>query len=165
MTRKIIGDPQRGQRRIGGFLTGMAESPFLTTLRPLRILRQPQGELSFRADVTFDEVFKRWRQIGAGKIEATHDLPREIFRYIFCPTLNGVESDNPNGIAVLAGHQIGDGGFEVAFFDGRFAIGAAQWAKIIDHDIDGLIVAARHNRWRPRLTHFTQLHEPRFKPN
>jgi hypothetical protein len=41
------------------------------------------------------------------------DFARHILRHILGPTLGGVEGDDAAGIAVLAGHQLGDDGFEV----------------------------------------------------
>jgi hypothetical protein len=58
----------------------------------------------------------------------------------------GVERDDANRVAVLAGHQIADDGFEVGLIDIGFRKCGAQVPIIVDDEISGLIVAARHNR-------------------
>jgi hypothetical protein len=71
-----------------------------------------------------DERHKRRGQGTAGKIKAAHDLPRDILRCILGPMFGGVERHDANRVAVLAGHQVGDGGFEVGFGD---AVSAKAW--------------------------------------
>jgi hypothetical protein len=87
--------------------------------------------------VRFDELRNRWRHIIARKISAAPDLMRDILRHISRPLFGGVECDDANRVAVLAGHQIADEGFEV---------GLINVSKIVDDEIKGLIVTARHNR-------------------
>jgi hypothetical protein len=58
----------------------------------------------------------------------------------------GVERDDANRVAVLAGHQIADEGFEVGLIDIGFRKCSAQVSKIVDDEKNGLIGAARHNR-------------------
>jgi hypothetical protein len=58
----------------------------------------------------------------------------------------GVECDDPNWVAVLAGHQIGDGGFEIGLIDIGFRKCGVQVSRIVDDGINGLIVAATLRR-------------------
>src|SRR5216684_6281474 len=82
----------------------------------------------------------------SGEIETPHNFPRDILRGILSPMFGGVERDDANRVAVLAGHQIADEGFEVRLIDIGFRKCGAQVSKIVDDEINGLIVAARHNR-------------------
>ena len=65
----------------------------------------------------------------------------------------GVERDDANRVAVLAGHQVGDGGFEVGFADVGFRECRAKRPVIVDDEVKSLVVAVRHNRRRPIPTH------------
>jgi hypothetical protein len=49
-----------------------------------------------------------------GKIKASQNFRRDILRGILSPMFGGVERDDPNRVAVLAGHQIADDGFEAS---------------------------------------------------
>ena len=88
-----------------------------------------------------DECLKRRQQIVTGKIEAAHDLARDIFRGIFGPTLGGVERNDANWVAVLPGHQIGNDAFQIGPLGISLTVGAAQPSEVIKNEIDGLIVA------------------------
>jgi len=68
-----------------------------------------------RTDVAVDEGHKRRGQGTAGKIEAAHNLPRNILRGILSPMFGDVERHDANWVAVLPGHQVGNGGFEIGF--------------------------------------------------
>jgi hypothetical protein len=57
----------------------------------------------------------------------------------------GVERDDANRVAVLAGHQIADEGFEIRFANIGFCECRAEVSKIVDDEINGLIVAAPHD--------------------
>ena len=57
------------------------------------------------------------------------------------------------GVAVLAGHQIVDGGFEIGFAEIGFRECRAKFPVIVDDDIKSLVVAVRHNRRGPAPTH------------
>jgi len=52
-----------------------------------------------------------------GEIETAHNFPRNILRGILSPMFGGVERDDANRVAVLAGHQIADDAFEIGFAD------------------------------------------------
>jgi hypothetical protein len=43
-----------------------------------------------------------------GEIETAHNFPRDILRGILRPMFGGIECDDPNRVAVLAGHQTRD---------------------------------------------------------
>src|SRR5450759_467703 len=86
------------------------------------------------------------------------DFPSKIFRDILRPALDGVESDDADWVFELTGYQAGNDGFEVRFFDVCLAIGSAQSAKIVDNEVDVLIVPVPHDRRRPTgPTHTPQL--------
>jgi hypothetical protein len=82
----------------------------------------------------------------AGEIETAHNFPRDIFRGVLRPMLGGVECGDANRVAVLAGHQIADDGFEVGLIDVGFRKCGPQVSEIVDDEIKGLIVTGRHNR-------------------
>src|SRR5450631_3361329 len=87
------------------------------------------------------------------EIETAHNFPRNTLRGILSPMFGGVEYDDANRVAVLAGHQIADDGFEVGLIDVGFRKCGAQVSEIVDDKINGLIVAARHNRSNKATTH------------
>jgi hypothetical protein len=49
-------------------------------------------------------------QLLAGKIKAAQNFPRDILRGILSPMFGGVKRNDANRVAVLAGHQVVDGG-------------------------------------------------------
>src|SRR5229473_3624426 len=81
-----------------------------------------------------------------GEIETAHNFPRDILRGILSPMFGGVERDDPNWVAVLAGHQIADDRFKIGFADIGFRECRAEVSVIVDDEIKILIVAAWHNR-------------------
>jgi hypothetical protein len=60
-----------------------------------------------------DERRNRGGQGITGKIETAHNFQCDILRGILLPMFGGVECDEPNRVAVVAGHQVVDGGFEI----------------------------------------------------
>src|ERR1700730_3422348 len=81
-----------------------------------------------------------------GEIETAHNFPRDILRGNLSPMFGGVKRNDANRVAVLAGYQVVDGGFEIGLADIGFRKCRAQVPIIVDDEISGLIVAARHNR-------------------
>src|ERR1700726_2055134 len=81
-----------------------------------------------------------------GEIETAYNFPRDILRGILSPMFGGVECDHANRVAVLAGHQIADDGFEVGLIDIGLWKCDAQVSVIVDDEIKIPIVAAWHNR-------------------
>src|SRR5450631_4696005 len=77
--------------------------------------------------------------------------------------------------SMLAGHQVGDGGFEIGLIDVGFRKCGPQVSEIVDDEIKGLIVTARHNRrykarplknskcngYREKVKHETEASEPK----
>ena len=92
-----------------------------------------------------DERRDRWRQLLAGKIETAQDFPPDVLRGILGRMFGGVERDDADRVAVLAGHQIADDGFEIRFANIGFRKCGAQVSKNVDDEINGLIAAARHD--------------------
>src|SRR5450631_2993088 len=88
-----------------------------------------------------------------GEIETAHNFPRNILRGILSPMFGGVERNDANRLAVLAGHQVADGGFEVGFADIGFRKCGAQVSKVVDDEIKIPIVAVRHNRRKTARAH------------
>jgi hypothetical protein len=70
-----------------------------------------------------------------------YNFPPDILRGILSPMFGGVERDDSNRVAVLAGHQIANESFEVGLIDIGFRKCGAQVSKIVDDEINGLIVA------------------------
>jgi hypothetical protein len=81
-----------------------------------------------------------------GKVETAQNLPRDVLRGILGPMFGGVECDHADRVAVLAGHQIADDGFEIGFADIGFRECRAEVSVIVDDEIKILIAAVRHNR-------------------
>jgi hypothetical protein len=76
--------------------------------------------------------------------------------------LGGVEGDDADRVAVLLREQI----FQVGALYVGFRPDAAETPEILHHLVDGLIVAARHDRGRPiGLTDYSNSHatEPGLK--
>jgi hypothetical protein len=71
---------------------------------------------------------------------------RDILRGIFGPMFCGIECDDSKRVTVLARHQIADDGFEVGLIDIGFRKRGAQVSKIVDDEINGLILAVWRNR-------------------
>jgi hypothetical protein len=73
--------------------------------------------LTVRTDVAVHERHKRRGQGSAGKIKAAHNFQRDVLRGILSPMFGGVECDDADRVAILAGHQAGDVGFEIGLGD------------------------------------------------
>jgi hypothetical protein len=101
--------------------------------------------LTARTKVTVDKRRYRRGQGVAVKIKTAHNFPRDLLRGILSSMFGGVERDDADRVAVLAGHQIADDGFEIGLIDIGFRKCGAQVSKIVDDEINGLIVAARHD--------------------
>src|SRR5258706_16435555 len=86
------------------------------------------------------------------EIEAAQNFPSDILRGILGPMF-GIKRDDANRVAVLAGHQIADGGFEISFADVGFRERGARFPEIVDDEIKTLIVAVGHNRRGPAPRH------------
>ena len=82
----------------------------------------------------------------AGKIKPAQNFPRDILRGVLRPMVGGVKRDDPNRVAVLAGHQIADEGFEVGLAEIGFRKCGARFRVIVDDEIKRLVVTVRHNR-------------------
>ena len=71
-----------------------------------------------------------------------------IGRHIAGPSRAGIETDGPDGIAVLAAQEIPYDGFVIRGLDVDFAPNAAEPAEIIDDQIDARL-AVRNDRRGP----------------
>jgi hypothetical protein len=89
--------------------------------------------LTLETGVMIDEVLQGRRDIFAGKIAAALNLTRDVFGDVFTPLFCGIESDDPQWIAILPGHQVCDDGFEVGMGAIGFAPDAAVRAEIVFH--------------------------------
>jgi hypothetical protein len=58
--------------------------------------------------------------------------------------LKRIEGYNTDRVIELPLHEIGDDRFEVGPLDLGFAVNAAQSAKAVYHEVDGLICAVGH---------------------
>src|ERR1700716_3719137 len=114
---------------------------------------EPQYQLTVRTKVAVDERRYRRGQGIAGKIKSAHNFRRDILRGILGPIFGGVKCDDADRVAVLAGHQVGDDGFEVGLADVGFRECSARLPVIVDDEIKSLIVTVRHNRRGPAPTH------------
>jgi hypothetical protein len=85
-------------------------------------------------------------QLLAGKIKAAQNFPRDILRGILSPMFGGVKRNDANRVAVLARHQVVDGGFEIGFADIGLRECGDLLPEIVDDKINRPGVAIRHNR-------------------
>jgi hypothetical protein len=82
----------------------------------------------------------------------------DVGRYILRPALERVEADDANRIVVLPPKQVDDHRFQISGFYICFPVGAPQPTKIVQDDVDILIVAVRHDGRRPACSRHTKLH-------
>ena len=75
---------------------------------------------------------------------------------VFGPLLGDVEGDDTDRGVVMAGHQIGNHGFQIGPFGIGLRICTTQGTEVVEHEINIQTVAGRHNRRGPASTH-TQL--------
>jgi hypothetical protein len=71
---------------------------------------------------------------------------RHVCRHILRPLLGGVEGDDADRIFVLALEQTKDDGFQIRRLDIGLAPGAAVPAKVVNNELQFLIVTFRHDR-------------------
>jgi hypothetical protein len=107
---------------------------------------EPQCQLTVRTEMAVDECRYRRRQLMPGEIEAAQNFPSDILRGIPRPMFGGIECDDPNRVAVLAGHQVVDGSFEIGLAEIGLRECGTRFPVIVDDEIKSLIVAVRHNR-------------------
>ena len=81
--------------------------------------------------MTVDERRNRRGQGVASKIKAAQNFPRDILGGILSRMFGGVERDDANRVAVLAGHQIADEGFEVGLIDIGFRKCVPKFPKLL----------------------------------
>jgi hypothetical protein len=129
-------------------------------------LDEPQRQLAILSPVALHEILEVVGDIVARDIAASLDFGGDLFRKVFGPMLQGVEGDNPDGIAELARKQISDDGFRIRALNFGFAVDAPGRAGIVHHQIDGLVCAIRDNGLdEAGLEHCKpQVKEPGFKP-
>jgi hypothetical protein len=89
-------------------------------------LDQPEGQLTpIAVLVPFDKIRDRGGEFAHLQIAATAQFAGDIFGNVFRPALGGIEGDDADRVAVLAGQQVSNDGFEVGGFVIGFAPGAA----------------------------------------
>ena len=68
---------------------------------------QPQGQLTAIAIlVPFDKISDRRRKLAHLQIAATAQFARDVFRNVFRPAFGGIEGDDADRVAILAGQQV-----------------------------------------------------------
>src|SRR5438094_2900676 len=98
------------------------------------------------------------------------DLGGDLRRYVLGPVLQRVVGDHPDRIVELPRQQLADRGLEIGALEFGFAIDRVPRAKTVDHEIDGLICAKRHDvryfaDWHTHLPHADQCRPPRAGSN
>jgi len=96
---------------------------------------QPQRQLTIFADVAIDELLQHCRHGAPLKAEATQYLLCDGVRDVLGPIGLWVEADHAQRIAMLAGDQVGDGGFIVGAVEVGLCERRAEPAKVIDDDV------------------------------
>jgi hypothetical protein len=108
--------------------------------------------------VAIDKFLQIRGNVGQLQIAAMLDFAGDVFGDVLRPALCGVEGDDPDRVAVLASHQVGDDGLEVRGLSVGFPPNGAEPAEIVLHQVDCLIVAGWHDRGRG--THTQTPHGP-----
>jgi hypothetical protein len=86
--------------------------------------------------------------------EDRSDFLGDIFGDIARPAFGAVEADDPNRVVVLTLQHVGDHRLQVRVIDVGFSPALAEMTEVVEHEIDGLILATRDDRrCRLRLTH------------
>jgi hypothetical protein len=68
---------------------------------------------------------------------------------ILRPVFGGVEADDPDRVLILPFEHVHDDRFEIGALDVGLPEGSTAATKIVHNDVDVLIIASRHDRWRP----------------
>ena len=63
-----------------------------------------------------------------------------------------LKGDDADWVVILAGHQLGNDGFQISPIFADLAICPAEPTGVVQHEIDGLIDTVRHDRWGPSPT-------------
>ena len=97
---------------------------------------QPQRQLPILARVAVDEGFQARRHVTPFQPKPTQDFLRDGLRDIRGPIGLRVEHDHAQRIAVLAGHQVGDGGVVVGAVDIGLGERRTKPAIVVDDDVE-----------------------------
>ena len=81
--------------------------------------------MSGRASEAGNEVLDMLGDGGAFDIAAGLNFEGDIFRDVLRPVLKRIEGDDADRVVELAGHQVGDNGFEVGPLDLGLAVNGA----------------------------------------
>jgi hypothetical protein len=87
--------------------------------------RQRQLHIVITAFVPICEILQVKRDVSRLQVAATAQLARDVFGNVFRPTFGGIEGDDADRVAILAGQQVLNYRFEVGGFVIGFAPGAA----------------------------------------
>ena len=83
------------------------------------------------------------------QIATSSQLKGHVLRNILRPALRSVEGNHSNGVVKFSGQQILDDRFQVGGLIVSLTPREAKVRKIICDQVDGLVVVARYDRWRP----------------
>ena len=115
---------------------------------------QPQGQLAIFADVAINEVLQHRGHVAPFKAEAAQYFLRHGVRHVFGAVGVGVEHHHAQRVAVLAAHQIGDGGLKISATKIGLCERRAKPAIVVDDDVV-ILGRTRNNRgpftWRACL--------------
>jgi hypothetical protein len=106
---------------------------------------EPKGKLRVVTVIAFDEFLNVRRHVAQLQVTATAQLLGDIFGNVLRPAFGSVEGNDPNGVSILAVEQVDDYRFKIGGLYIGFPIDSAIAAKIIDDQIDILIVATRYD--------------------
>jgi len=105
---------------------------------------QPQRQLTIFADVAIDELLQHCRHGAPLKAEATQYLLCDGVRDVLGPIGLWVEADHAQRIAMLAGDQVGDGGFIVGAVEVGLCERRAEPAVVVYDNV--ILGRTRNNR-------------------
>jgi hypothetical protein len=74
---------------------------------------------------------------------------RNIARDVLRPFFDRVETDDADWVVILPLKHVHNDRFEVSSLSISFAVGTTLATKVVEDDVDVLIVAIWHDRWRP----------------
>src|SRR5947207_12866840 len=88
-----------------------------------------------------DERLQEFRQLASVVCAADAQLDGHCIRNVATPALCYIEGDDENWVAVLAIEQVGHQAFKIRPFDAAPAPGAAEAAKVVEHQVHITITA------------------------
>jgi hypothetical protein len=131
------------------------------------LLCQPQRQLPVEAVVSLDELVNVVWHVAHLQVASAAQLLGNVGRDILRPAFEDVEGDDAGRVFVLTREKVEDHGFPIGGLDVGFPIDADIPAKVVDHEIDVLIVTHSARSRRPTCSRREpfQWHQPELVRN